>query len=430
MAIIINQGVRNRIEGRIRQALESASLFRGTSSLRPDIQILSLDNEQDGVLKGLNRADRETIATCLGSHPIWALISAKAGEAIDVGAVASSSSIQVPLREVLRPEERERLASAVVDELTKLPRSYVYSFCLPRKFTEMYRDAGFDPIRHSRVKLEGSWQQTPDSPPIIFAPQSPVPVPAVTPQLGRLGGLFAPSPALAKEERVYLHLSVDGFVSRGEINETDAVAKQMLRSFLGLARALKILDQQWLSAPGVVESAAHEIVNGSFVHAGTTFLGGREAKLVEKLALPDDLHAQRGVADELNKLALLFSSPDVGRHIKLAGKWLFDYFTEDDGAMRVMQVAIATEVLLGSGGGEEGITKSLSTKLAYLIADTLTERRALDSEFRELYQLRSKVVHAGHERLSRGEYVKLRRFVELAGRAADREIRLALRELT
>lgn len=423
MPFAISDKVRNRLVGRVRQALDTLEVRQGVGAW-PSKQLMELDDENSGALAALPKAHQDVALAALGNVPLWTLIGAMVSEAVEAHLAELSPLESRSLADILSADQREQLAASLVAELTALPRPYVYSFGMSRKFTAGYRAAELPPVRRERIILEGAWQSAEGSPPIVHSRPN-----GRGHQTGfwTLADITRPHEAVP-EERVRLHIAADGFVTPHESAETSATARQTLRAFIGLGLSLKLLERDFVADSTDTFAPIHRRNGVLFELAHAIDLTGREAQAVRALRLPEPLVARDEIWKGLDDLAVLFSSA-VGAHIKLAGKWLFDYFTESDSAMRVMHVAIATEVLLGSSGGEDGITKTLATRLAYLIAQTHSERKALEVEFKELYQMRSKVVHNGHQRLSRKEGRALRRFGELAGRVVATEMKLVLADL-
>lgn len=65
--------------------------------------------------------------------------------------------------------------------------------------------------------------------------------------------------------------------------------------------------------------------------------------------------------------------------------------------MQLVQAAIVLEILLGDRAEADlmGLASLLANRLAYLIGHSPNERRRIVSDFKRLYDFRSRVVHAG-----------------------------------
>lgn len=80
---------------------------------------------------------------------------------------------------------------------------------------------------------------------------------------------------------------------------------------------------------------------------------------------------------------------------------------------------MALEILLGDRkqANEIGVTALLANRLAFMIARTPTEREAVLTHFRELYDVRSDIVHEGKAALGDKGYATLSALREYARRA-------------
>lgn len=97
----------------------------------------------------------------------------------------------------------------------------------------------------------------------------------------------------------------------------------------------------------------------------------------------------------------LTSSDDVSlSRIIAACEWSFDADSEHVPAMKVVKACIGLESVYGEDNSEGGLTKSLSDRCAYSLASSASERKDFMRKCKDLYQLRSSVVHGVKRRLS------------------------------
>jgi hypothetical protein len=76
--------------------------------------------------------------------------------------------------------------------------------------------------------------------------------------------------------------------------------------------------------------------------------------------------------------------------------------------------AIALEsTVLGNQTNME-ITYQLSSRIAHLLAKDLDRRRALSKEVRELYRLRSEIVHNGEDQVAKSDLIRIWQICMLA----------------
>jgi hypothetical protein len=107
-------------------------------------------------------------------------------------------------------------------------------------------------------------------------------------------------------------------------------------------------------------------------------------------------------ADRLQDMGIVFRSPAQTEQIMLASQWLFDSFCGQDVLLSFIQSMVVLEIILGDNATSDqiGLGTLLSNRLAYLIGATHEERERLLSVFKEIYDVRSQIVHRGKHKLS------------------------------
>lgn len=107
-----------------------------------------------------------------------------------------------------------------------------------------------------------------------------------------------------------------------------------------------------------------------------------------------------------------------------SARWYLDSFAETKGLLQIVQAAIALEILLGDREEAElvGIGALLGNRLAYMVGQTPSDRRRVLSEFKKLYDIRSRIVHSGKATLNDEERDALSRLQDFAQRALHEQI--------
>lgn len=102
----------------------------------------------------------------------------------------------------------------------------------------------------------------------------------------------------------------------------------------------------------------------------------------------------------------LISTPDDNKDaqfVKSAIEWAFDSAIEDNETVSFLQMCIGLEAILGEETGRESLTETLADRCAYLLATDIEGRKKIRYNFRELYRLRSKLVHGRAMRINDSE---------------------------
>ena len=79
--------------------------------------------------------------------------------------------------------------------------------------------------------------------------------------------------------------------------------------------------------------------------------------------------------------------------IKFAIDWYMQSLFNDDSVMSFIQLCIGLESIYGDDNYEGSLTKSLADRCAYLIGKSIPERKKIQSNIKEIYTFRSKVIH-------------------------------------
>lgn len=92
--------------------------------------------------------------------------------------------------------------------------------------------------------------------------------------------------------------------------------------------------------------------------------------------------------------SLLISSKELeAERIRRAIEWSFDSKTTENETLSFLQICIGLESLLGDSESNGSLTETLADRCSYLIADDIKSRKMIKENFKDLYKVRSKLVH-------------------------------------
>ncbi|HFT8665935.1 TPA: hypothetical protein ACGSTW_000697 [Pseudomonas aeruginosa] len=129
--------------------------------------------------------------------------------------------------------------------------------------------------------------------------------------------------------------------------------------------------------------------------------------------------------EKLHYLDRIFKSEKKQiQRLKSASEWAFDSLSAERDTMQLLQLCIGLESIYGDDVGSDGLTEKLSDRCAYSLAKSHEERERIKSEFRELYKIRSKIVHGVSSQLSSDERKQLSYGRELLRHSISKEILL------
>lgn len=89
--------------------------------------------------------------------------------------------------------------------------------------------------------------------------------------------------------------------------------------------------------------------------------------------------------------------------VKSAIQRCFDSYISENQTLSFLQVCIALEALLGDEGYNGSLTETLADRCSYLISNEIKGRKTIKKNFKELYNVRSKLVHGNATELDRNQ---------------------------
>ncbi len=130
---------------------------------------------------------------------------------------------------------------------------------------------------------------------------------------------------------------------------------------------------------------------------------------------------------QLKEISLLYDA-QKNENLLLASKWFFDSFKGSDEALRYVRRMTCLEILLGSSVNTQktSLSEIMSNRLAYMIGKSFSEREKIMSEFKEIYNLRSRILHQGKHRLGYRESRLRSTLQEFCEKAIDAECKLLI----
>ncbi|QRQ88525.1 HEPN domain-containing protein [Cupriavidus oxalaticus] len=249
-------------------------------------------------------------------------------------------------------------------------------------------------------------------------------------------GVDGTQPEKWDKTKAYLQVKVSGFF--GEYQSTSAAheAISLVKAFCGLAVALRlvVLNSKWRGAETRIRSISHRNVEGRWqLHKGLE-LESSDSHAYQDLAFEDfngaiatDEQKVLRLASVLSRMRAALASSYSSR-LSLAAQWLFDSVAASGELLSFVQATVAIEILLGDKAVSDlmGLGELLRNRCAYLISTGQAQRDEIMKDFRLIYDVRSKIVHTGKQKLNRGEQELLQKLRWMCARVIQREIELLI----
>lgn len=233
------------------------------------------------------------------------------------------------------------------------------------------------------------------------------------------------------ESAIYARVKIEGYVCRDYKSDSVLHAHERLFSLVGLLVAFQVLETDFLWAndsegrnpisisllreEGLPETSTLDLDSTYQALANDLGYTSRFITILEKqspeAALTEVKHAMSMCVDD---------------RISSAAKWFLDSHAGNNSQVKFVQLMIAFETLLGDRdtAKETGIANLMANRCAYMIGTSSTHREKLISAFKEGYDIRSRIVHAGTSRLTHRERTNFQQLQKLCAHVIQHEARI------
>jgi hypothetical protein len=336
-----------------------------------------------------------------------------------------SESMTKRLVELPRYDDPEDLADRLVQSFDALPREYQFTFKLNRDISKHVQDD--EVVISDSIRLIRPGENFADT----FQLNSGI---EVRDQWLHGGGLLSMGmPKKWDRECVYLQINRVGFVGAWIPTTPSDSSVSLLKSFLGTTLALRLLEIGGRYSSSNIKQRAyvHERTDDGWVVYESFELDEELTNAISNLAIDDlngtlksDKQKSAMITGRLPSIGHAFRDHPINDRVLLAAKWLLDSWVGRNELLAFVQATVALEILLGDKESSDaiGLGELLRNRCAYLIGSTHEQRAEILSEFKEIYDVRSKIVHRGKDRLNRVERKLLFKLRWMVNRVIQEEI--------
>ena len=408
MPLPIPDPLKDRLVEQLTEELGNATVFANaivsTWSLRGLSGIKSLPN--NGELTDLLRR-------FIGDDPFATFVIDELDVSF-IGPGVDREAAEAPLSTYEGYRDLGVVASSMVDSFSTLPWSYCLTIRLPNSFGELLiREVGdYDLSPRHRIVSGKTLQAN---------------FPQLERQTGLMSLMMGSTPTSAwHEDSAYLHVATEGYF-RNKQTEPFLSARDDVLTFFGLGIALRLFNENPFETPDSegkpTNFYVHRLISEVWSAQSTLNIEDHYRDGFVRIALMD---ADPTVINEkLDRIGSVFRSEN-GKNIALSARWLFNSTCGKDALLQYIQAAVAIEILLGDEDADPnvGLTTLMANRFAYSIAKTPLARTQLLKMFRDIYRVRSKIVHRGKSRLNQEELRLFRALQMLLRLVIDNEQRL------
>ncbi|MBP1844743.1 hypothetical protein J2046_003010 [Rhizobium petrolearium] len=374
----------------------------------------------------------EPLSEFIGDTPLYHFVSEHLSQLLRDNYDYSNQSglvSELPLFSGLDPAEY------LVTAFESLPWHYTVSFVLPAAFDVLLPQNTDERVLSNSIRLLRVTDKVQDLYPLesgIERRDKSTPLSL----MGLMGLMDAPKESLPLG-RILFQTQVKGFIGVFDRSTPLRLAEARLKAFLGFLLADYTLEVSFLYVPTVPKSelVIHQGIDADWQYLRRHELDEDFKQLLPKLGINKTItredKSSEGLLEEWVNLGCQracagFQDNKAARRLQLAATWLFDSYANNRDLLAFVQAMVSMEILLGEKEDEEvGIGSMLRNRCAFLIGRSHNEREEIIDQLKQIYQVRSKIVHTGKDRLTRDEVGMLFQLRHYCGRVIERELEIA-----
>lgn len=296
-----------------------------------------------------------------------------------------------PLNEIIDKEKWNIQIEKIVDFLSSIPRNYTILFDIPLFYGR--QKVEFENISFDICSDTNSQNNS----------------------IGYLNHLLSKK----TEERSGLKLSTSGYCDNAT-SETFKQALSILKVIIQQGKYKKLFVKNKNHQGGLLSSYLAQKNIPSFQAQIVDLINEQTYRIplsdetccfLERLIvnLDSEILLGNSMSQFLKRCYLLTTSSNKGiKSIVSAIEWCFDSYTYEDrnDSMAFLQICFGLEALFTENEENSSITNTLAIKCSYLISTTAEDRKINSDKIKEIYRVRSKLVHGVQNALT-GDEIEL-----------------------
>lgn len=342
-----------------------------------------------------------------------------------------------PLSSLPAYEDLSAVSNRLVADFNSLPWLYTITAALPLAFSKLFCSH----IKHLKLSENISISYCDESFSKTYPFTSGIQKRDQSISGGPLISLLMNRNKTWDEERAYIQIKVEGFIGKYTTTEPLIDAIGILRAFYGLGLALRLFkpSNSYQTYPQQEKIYIHRNIDNAWVIEEAHHLELRHSDTIRDLKLHDldgalDTEEKKTewMKRQLSAIGAIFRAQERASNLQLGAQWLLDSHCGDDELLQFVQAAVVVEILLGdkAASDQTGLGELLANRCAYLIATSHEQRNELLQDFRNIYQVRSKIVHRGKSRFMMGERTLFNKLRWMCRRIIQEEVDLLKRDDT
>ena len=369
-------------------------------------------------------------------YPLTYFIYDELRDLLSIKYVYNSEENEKGIISALEIDDVEAFCVGLIDKFERLPYSYKFFVELPTEF-----------IDHLK-KISGNVKISEEISIVIlndeFLTKSSISTEHLKTKdesknlFPMIDSILAGKQTFLNKDFAYIEISVNGYISKLFESSTYEKIYDLMKYFLGLSLVLGVfsIDKGKTSTQNITglffirDDVNYKKHSSSDISEDLNkILGSITYKPIFK-RIEGEQFSLDALTSGLQRISKLFYNYVKAEKILLASRWYLDSFATKNELLSFIQTTVSIEILLGEKSISDiiGLGELLRNRCAYLLGNTNSERQKILEDFKEIYNIRSKIVHRGKPKLMGNERDMFYRLRNLCNRIIYKEINLLLNE--
>lgn len=377
---------------------------------------------------------RDNLAQYIGETPVFEFVYEVLAKELHENQKYDSETPSSQLVEISEYKDPEATANRLVDLFVTLPWEYTLSIKFENEFSELFSES------IKQYELTDSLRIVTPNDEFIKAFPLKSGIEARDRSVSGLGLLSILQDPTWDENASYLQIETSGFIGHyGDTTPLDD-SISVLKQFCGLGIALRLFEINYTYKTSPVKSKfyIHQKVANKWIIEKSQDLESSVSETFSDLVI-NSLNGQLDTNDKklgwvksrLNSFKNVFSNQSKAQKVLLGSQWLFDSYCGKNELLSFVQTTVVLEILLGEKTVSDlmGLGELLRNRCAYLIGSSHDERKEILSDFKVIYDVRSKIVHRGKSRLTNHERTLFSKLQWMCRRVIQEEVKLLEKDI-
>ena len=427
---IMSLGLHNNCKARLKEVLiETLPNIVVTNNMFIQRETANKLYSTDSILPR-NQKIRNELEKYIGESPFYEFIVSYLSKQLLTKQTFDSNAKDKRLIEIERYSDLSETANQMVELFDSLPWEYTVSFQIENDFGTIFRDH----IKEFKLSNNVFFNVPSDK----FIKEYPLidengKSGEVMNSSGNPFGILFPSTFIWSKECTYLNIITQGYIDNYRLTTTFKNVELLFKAIIGLGICFRLFTfrYEYHSTPYKMNVIINKKTGTEWTFEKCFELDAELSEIILDFSTMLEFRTEEQkrlnyIRYTLNDISFVLTNINKANKIILASQWFFESYLGDNELLSFIQSMIAIEILLGDKTATDliGLGELLGNRCAYLIGASTQQRESILKEFKEIYKIRSRIVHSGERKLNIRDRYLFNTLRWMCKRVIQEEIRL------